>query len=170
MRTFVPLPNPLDGPHRRQADPRTQGEPHRAAEERLASLNGAALIVEDDPALRVGLCRWLEREGWTVTSAADGCLGFDRFIEASTPPDVVITDVRMPCSDGFSLAHRIRRRRPHLPFVFLTGELDVGLPAWLATAPEILLLRKPLRPQELMAAIRLVLERALHLGRHHDIG
>ena len=170
MRTVVRLRKPASGPDRRQPDSRTRCEPHRAAEERLASLNGVALIVEDDPALRVGLCRWLEREGWTVTSAADGCLGFDLFIAASTPPDVVITDVRMHCSDGFSLAHRIRQRRPHLPFVFLTGELDVELPAWLATVPEIRLLRKPLRPQELMGAIRLVLERALHLGRHHDVG
>ena len=165
MRRVVRLRNPNNGPDRRQADSRTQCEPRQSAEEGLASLNGLALIVEDDPALRVGLCRWLEREGWTVKSAADGCLGFDLFIEASTPPDVVITDVRMHCSDGFSLAHRIRRRRPRLPFVFLTGELDVELPAWLATVPEILLLRKPLRPQELMGAIRLVLERAASPGK-----
>ncbi len=165
MRRVVRLRNPHNGPDRRQADSRTQCELRQGAEEGLVSLNGLALIVEDDPALRVGLCRWLEREGWTVTSAADGCLGFDLFIAASTPPDVVITDVRMPCSDGFSLAHRIRRRRPRLPFVFLTGELDVELPAWLATVPEIRLLRKPLRPQELMCAIRLVLEQAASPGK-----
>ncbi len=165
MRTVVPLSNPLGVPHGRQADSRSQREPYRAAEEGPASLNGVALIVEDDPALRVGLCRWLEREGWTVTSAADGCLGFDLFIEASTPPDVVITDVKMHCSDGFSLAHRIRRRRPRLPFVFLAGGLDVELPAWLATVPEIRLLRKPLRPPELMGALQLVLERTSLPGK-----
>lgn len=160
MSTVVPRSNQLGRTHEPQANPLAQLGSQRAAEEGEASLNGVALVVEDDPALLSALCRWLEAEGWTATGASDGCQGFDSLMNASAPPDIVITDVIMPCSDGFSLARRVRRRWPHLPFVFLTGELGVELPAWLATVPEIRLLRKPLRPPELRWAMRAVLERA----------
>src|SRR4051794_28525688 len=65
-----------------------------------------ALVVEDDPATREMLRRMLERDGWSVSEAANGRAGLERV--AASPPDLVLLDLMMPELDGFGFVERLR--------------------------------------------------------------
>jgi len=81
------------------------------------------LVDEDDDVLAV-THEFLEHENEdfdveTVTSAADA---LDRL--ADEPFDAVVTDYRMPQTDGMALASQIDERRPEVPVVLFTAHQD----------------------------------------------
>lgn len=57
------------------------------------------LVIDDDEAMRSGVCQSLRRDGWEVDEAANGRLGLDRL--AASRPDVIMLDLMMPEMDGF---------------------------------------------------------------------
>ncbi len=77
------------------------------------------LLVEDDDNERFTLTRVLERAGFEVTALSRG----DNALEAlaSSPHDIVVTDLMMPGLDGLSLARRIAERYPDLPIVLASA-------------------------------------------------
>ncbi len=64
------------------------------------------LIVEDDEATRGVLRRVLEKDGWTVTEAANGRLGLEQVQAAS--PALILLDLMMPELDGFGFLDGLR--------------------------------------------------------------
>ncbi|MCK8786691.1 response regulator [Roseomonas sp. NAR14] len=66
----------------------------------------AVLVVDDDPAARDLLSRFLEREGFRVRCAADGRSGLG--LARALRPRAVLLDVEMPQMDGWSVLHAIR--------------------------------------------------------------
>jgi adenylate cyclase len=79
-----------------------------------------ALVVDDDPDIRVWLRRMLREEGWTVVEAANGREALARL--ADMAPDVVLLDLMMPEMDGFELIEELRRDEVwrRLPVVVVT--------------------------------------------------
>lgn len=82
------------------------------------------LIVDDDADLRLVCATVLGLEGYDVIEAANGQDALD--LARTTAPDVMLLDISMPVLDGFGVAAALRgdERTRHLPFVFLTGEID----------------------------------------------
>lgn len=86
------------------------------------------LIVADDAALlREGLIGLLERQGHDVLARAASAPELeavvDRAVAAGHPPDVILTDVRMPptmTTDGLDAAMRLRDRHPTLGIMVLS--------------------------------------------------
>lgn len=86
------------------------------------------IIIADDAALLLeGLTGILERQGHAVlaraTSADELETAVDDAVAGGNPPDVILTDVRMPptmTSDGLDAAVRIRSRHPHLGIMLLS--------------------------------------------------
>jgi DNA-binding response OmpR family regulator len=77
--------------------------------------------------------------------------------------DVVVTEIYMPDEDGIELIQDIRRRRAKLPIVAVAGDGPRHDRAVLRVAAALgagAMLHKPFRGDELVAAIRLVLEAA----------
>jgi len=70
------------------------------------TLPALVLIVDDDPAIRESLGRELGDRGYTVITATDGREGVRAF--STRAPDIVLTDLSMPVSDGFELISAIR--------------------------------------------------------------
>ena len=64
------------------------------------------LVVDDDPAIRESMARELRVTGYTVIVASDGYEGARAF--ETHAPDIVLTDLSMPRSDGFELISAIR--------------------------------------------------------------
>jgi len=64
------------------------------------------LIVDDDAALRRSLVKLLRGLGHTVSVAKDGRLGMAEFRQQR--PDLVVTDIVMPDSEGIELIRHIR--------------------------------------------------------------
>ena len=66
------------------------------------------LVVEDDPNTRDMLRRGMEKDGWTVTEAANGRLGLAALTDPS--PDLILLDLMMPEMDGFTFMEELRAR------------------------------------------------------------
>lgn len=77
------------------------------------------LLVDDEEDFLASVRKPLKRRGFVVTTAPDGEEAIEE-IEHGTF-DVVVLDVRMPGMNGEQVFHEIRRRRPGLPIVMLTG-------------------------------------------------
>ncbi len=77
------------------------------------------LIVDDEAPIRVLLTQWLEREGHNVTCAANGVEAIQ--ISAAKEFDLVITDVLMPECDGVELIAEIKKTRPTVRVLAMSG-------------------------------------------------
>ena len=77
------------------------------------------LVVDDEHGLRVTLAANLELEGFDVVDASTGPEALA--LLATGQFDLVISDMRMPVMNGLDLMRAIKRQRPALPVVLMTG-------------------------------------------------
>lgn len=90
------------------------------------------MIVDDQTLVREGLRKLLELEPdfEVVAMAADGEAALalvERLYEQSTPPDVILMDIRMPRVDGIAATRAIKQRWPDTHIVILTTFDDAEL-------------------------------------------
>ena len=74
--------------------------------EQFRVADGDVLVVDDDPDMRDRLRAVLERNGWAVREAANGCEALDQVKHGV--PRLVLLDLTMPVMDGFSFLDRLR--------------------------------------------------------------
>ncbi|WP_114520215.1 response regulator [Altererythrobacter sp. ZODW24] len=103
-------------------------EPEKPAEEPTSSWSGGAniLLVEDEDMVRAVAERALTRQGYTVTTAADGELGLAEVANGGEF-DLIVSDVVMPGMDGPAMARAIRKVAPDLPVIFMSGYAEEQL-------------------------------------------
>jgi CheY-like chemotaxis protein len=80
---------------------------------------GRVLLVDDDPLIRRVVRTFLERAGHQVAEAGNGVEGLEVFEEQW--PDVVVTDILMPRMNGLEMMVEMRRRRPDIPLIAMSG-------------------------------------------------
>jgi DNA-binding response OmpR family regulator len=115
------------------------------------------LVVEDEPAIALGLKNDLALEGYQPEVAADGDAAVRRASE--TPFDLILLDVMLPKKDGFSVCRDLRRAGVTTPIIMLTAkaqESDKLLGLGLGADDYV---TKPFSPLELCARIKAVLRR-----------
>jgi DNA-binding NtrC family response regulator len=81
------------------------------------------LIVDDDPDIRESLPGGLSALGAEIATAKDGEEALA--LVGSGPPDVVLTDVRMPGLDGLELLRLLRQRAPAVDVILMTAYDDM---------------------------------------------
>ena len=117
------------------------------------------LLAEDEAAVRNVLEKILTRAGYRVTAVESG----DAALEAFTTSEdftLLLTDIVMPGRlQGMALAAELRKRRPDLPVVFMSGYADVTLGQESGMRAEDRRLTKPVQRSDLLAAIRDALHR-----------
>lgn len=123
------------------------------------------LIVEDEPAVRATLRRLLVNNGYGVMEAANGVEALNVWHNArslGTSISGMITDVVMPGMGGRELAQVIRADQPTLPIMFTSGYVAEHilpiLTAEIQADPRMCFVPKPFRSQEVLAALRQLLE------------
>ena len=79
------------------------------------------LLVEDDDVIREATQLTLERNGFTVTAAADGITGLARYREQR--PDVALLDIMLPGMNGVSLCRQIREEGS-TPVIMMSARVD----------------------------------------------
>lgn len=115
------------------------------------------LVVEDDRPVAAFIAKGLRAENYAVDMAGDGeeALALAELYDF----DIVVLDVNLPKLDGFTVLRRIRKSKPNLPVLFLTGNaeisdrvkgLDLGADDYLT---------KPFSLAELLARVRAVARR-----------
>jgi CheY-like chemotaxis protein len=67
------------------------------------------------------ISRTLTMSGYDVLTAPDGAAAAALIQGLRTPPDLVITDLRMPAMDGEELGRWVTLRYPKVPLVFISG-------------------------------------------------
>ncbi len=116
-------------------------------------------VADDDTSIRWVLERALSQANIENESFADG----DELLHklANSQPDVIISDIRMPGTDGLELLTRIKQQYPELPVIITTAhsDLDSAVSAYQKGAFEYL--PKPFDLDEVIA----VTERALAHAR-----
>jgi len=77
------------------------------------------LLIEDDAALRQGLARQLEADGYRVDQAEDGEVGL--YLAREYPFDLAIVDLGLPRLNGLTVVQRLRAEGRTLPLLVLTA-------------------------------------------------
>jgi two-component system response regulator HydG len=115
------------------------------------------LVVDDESAARGGLQKLLSQEGYRVTVADCGEAALESASEF--PPDVVITDLKMPGMDGVALLQRLRDQDAALPVIVVTAFGDVTSAVGAMRAGAENYLTKPLDFDALTVSIERALQR-----------
>jgi DNA-binding response OmpR family regulator len=114
------------------------------------------LVVDDEPAVRDVIVRYLEQAGYATLAAADGEAA--RTMLEQESPHLVVLDLMLPGIDGLSLCRWIRDRS-EVPVIMITAlaeeadrltGLEVGADDYMT---------KPFSPRELVARVKAVLRR-----------
>ena len=115
------------------------------------------LVVDDEPQITRVLRRSLTTHGYDVRVAADGLAALQTF--GDWPPDLVVTDLAMPHTDGLQLCRNLRTIS-QVPIIVLSvrGEEKTKVQALDAGADDYV--TKPFGMDELLARIRAALRRA----------
>ena len=117
------------------------------------------LVVDDDPSLLLAVSETLLAEGYQVITARRGAEALVRIAEVL--PDLIISDIRMPAMDGYTLVRNLRSnaRTNLIPIIFLTAKDEIadritgfrtGVDAYIT---------KPFEPEELTAVVASILDR-----------
>ena len=117
------------------------------------------LLIEDDDALRQGLARQLEAEGYRVDQAADGAEGL--FLAQEYPFDLAIVDLGLPKVSGLTIVQRLRAAGRAIPLLILTarGTWQDKVAGLEAGADDYVV--KPFEYPELAARVKALLRRAI---------
>jgi two-component system response regulator HydG len=115
------------------------------------------LVVDDEATARSGLEKLLKQDGYTVDTAGDGNEAVE--IANDRPPDVVVTDLRMPVMDGMGLLKKLREQDPGIPVIVVTafGDVSSAVGAMRAGADDYL--TKPVDVDALLISIERALQR-----------
>jgi DNA-binding response OmpR family regulator len=124
------------------------------------------LIIEDDPAISIGLKESLEKENYHVATEDNG----DRALSTVSfeRPDLIILDVMLPGMNGFEICKELRSSGNFTPIIVLTAkneEVDKVLGLELGADDYV---TKPFSIRELAARIKGILRRRMNIEQDFD--
>ena len=155
FRLFLPRHVPAEGEDVAAAEEETEPETE------IVDLTGSAgiLLVEDEEAVRAFAARALASRGYKVFVAPSGVEALDVMKESGDDIDLVVSDVVMPELDGPSLLRELRKTRPNLKIIFISGYAEDAFKKNLPEGEEFHFLAKPFSLKELAIAVKETLGR-----------
>ena len=113
-------------------------QPEKEDKSSIDSTKHLVLVIDDDPAQRELLRRFLEREGFAVRLASDGRAGLEMARELV--PRAILLDVMMPQMDGWSVLAELKKEPAleRIPVVMVTFVNEPGLSNFLGAADTVL--------------------------------
>ncbi|HOQ61568.1 MAG TPA: response regulator, partial [Vicinamibacterales bacterium] len=116
------------------------------------------LVIDDEPVAANAVRRTLNRRGFRVDEAFTGHEALNRILNEMY--DLVLLDMKMPDTNGLELLPTIKKHRPKLPVVMVTGyaSIDTAVEAIQRGASDYV--SKPFTPEELFTAASQAIRRA----------
>lgn len=112
------------------------------------------LLIEDEESVCTVIKRMLERLGFTVLAATDGLAGLELFRNYVHTITCVLVDLSVPHLDGAQLLPEIRRIRPGMPVVLMSGYTEEEVAGRFTDSTPPILLSKPFTSHTLREKIR----------------
>nr|WP_321444016.1 response regulator [uncultured Cohaesibacter sp.] len=137
-----------------------QAEAAGADNPAITDLTGSAtiLLVEDEEAVRAFAARALASRGYSVHEAGSGAEALELIEEIEEKVDLVVSDVVMPEMDGPTMLGELRKKRPELKVIFMSGYAEEAFRKNLPDNVEFGFLPKPFSLKQLATKIREVLD------------
>jgi len=120
-------------------------------------MSAQVIVVDDEAAIREAVQQWLELSGFVVrtcASAAEALALVDRDF-----PGIVVSDVRMPGSDGLQLLDKLLQVDTDLPVILVTGHGDVPMAVQALRQGAYDFIEKPFTPERLLDSVRRALDK-----------
>lgn len=116
------------------------------------------LVIEDDSAIRRGVCDALRFSGYEVLEAAEGLSGMEQAQKATF--DLLLLDLVLPNHNGFEILRALKEHRPGTPVIILSarGEEADRVKGLKLGADDYVV--KPFSVRELLARVEAVLRRS----------
>ncbi len=136
------------------------------APERTAPQSKPKLLLADDHHLVLDALSFMAGSEYEVLGV-DSLKAFEDAVERFSP-DLAILDIRMPDGDGIEAARRVREKRPDLKLMFLSMHAE---PAFVRRAVDTgaqAYVSKHAAAEELLLAIRTVLDGGKYIGSHTE--
>jgi two-component system cell cycle sensor histidine kinase/response regulator CckA len=118
------------------------------------------LLVEDEEAVRSFAARALRLRGYNVIEASGGEEALEEVRSGKAPIHLLITDVVMPNMDGPTLVRQVRRIRPDMQIIFMSGYAEEAFRRNDEKAEDLHFLPKPFGLKQLAAKVKEVLSGA----------
>jgi DNA-binding response OmpR family regulator len=100
-----------------------------------APMPATVLVIDDDPDMVESLAMMLGDHGFPVLTANDGVRGLEMFREYK--PAVVLSDILMPEQDGIEVIMTMRRERPGVKIIAISGSGRIGTTDFLTMARKL---------------------------------
>lgn len=115
-----------------------------------------ALVIDDEQVVLDSVSKILTDENYEVDVSLSGREGIDRAIKENY--DVVLTDIRMPDIGGMRVLRDVKRAKPSLPVVMITGyaSIESSVQAMKMGAADYI--EKPFTPDQLLKAVASALD------------
>jgi CheY-like chemotaxis protein len=117
------------------------------------------LLVEDDDGVRKYVRETLQHAKYTVLDARNGGEALLIVEQHAAPIHLLLTDIILPRMTGIQLAARLRALRPEIRAVFMSGYAEERILDQGGLDAREALVTKPIRPQDLLRAVRTALDR-----------
>ena len=127
--------------------------------QRLAGGTESILMIEDEKAIAAGLKEQLAEIGHAVTIAHDAGEATACLRDATTPFDIVVTDLGLPGISSRELVKLLRQLAPDVPLIAMTGYVDPELQKAVVFAGAHSVLQKPFTIDQLVGRIRTALKK-----------
>ena len=134
--------------------------PIEAASPRDVTGQDTILLVEDELPVRSFAARALKLRGYNVLEAGGGEEALEIMRARGGAVDLLITDVVMPNMDGPTLVKAVRRMKPHIAVIFMSGYAEEAFRRHEENAADLHFLPKPFGLKQLAAKVKEVLSGA----------
>jgi DNA-binding NtrC family response regulator len=126
---------------------------------RTVMQKGKVLVIDDEDIVLKSVNKILSEENYEVDVSSSGRQGIDRAIERSY--DVVLSDIRMPDIGGMRVLRDIKRAKPSLAVIMITGYASVQSAVQAMKLGAADYLEKPFTPDQLLKAVASALDVAV---------
>ncbi len=113
------------------------------------------LIIDDEVDILIMLKKMMERAGYDADIAENGLTGLEKFVRNSA--DLVITDIIMPEKEGLEIIKEMKKLKPELKIIAISGGGRISAQSYLGTARLFgadLAFQKPFSQAEIVGAVK----------------